>query len=337
MANISVSRVCNLHCPYCFAGGYLAAARPARERPFITPEAFAERLDFTVRSGMPEVRLIGGEPTLHPEFPALVRLARERGLRVVVFSHGLMPEAALTCLESLPPDQCSVLINMNAATGPSGPSEREAARRLATLARLGPRALPGLTIYQPGFELEPVLDAVERTGCQPRVRIGLAHPIDGAQNRFLHPKQYPFVGRRLALLAGQAAGRGARLEFDCGFVRCMFSPEDLERLNRAGTQPVFLCSPILDVDIAGSVVHCFPLAATLAASLGPADTAQGLRDGLARRAAPFRAAGVYRECSSCGYKEQDICRGGCLAAALRRFHQGPFRIAMPARAAAGGD
>ncbi len=102
MANLAIAGVCNLRCPYCFAGSYLATSRD-QGAAFVDAAAFEERLDFLERSGIPEARLIGGEPTLHPAFPDLVVAARSRGLRIPVFSHGLMPRRAWTAWPSCRP------------------------------------------------------------------------------------------------------------------------------------------------------------------------------------------------------------------------------------------
>ncbi len=51
-------------------------------------------------------------------------------------------------------------------------------------------------------------------------------------NAYLHPKQYPAAGARIAAFARDAAAAGVALQFDCGFVRCMFADEDLEMLLR---------------------------------------------------------------------------------------------------------
>ncbi len=308
----------------------------AQRAPFISMDAFCRHLDFVQRSGMDEARLIGGEPTLHPHFAELIRLARLRTMRIVVFSNGLMPEPALACLENLPPEQCSVLVNMNASRAADGPTHRERARRQAALKRLGSRALPGFTIFRTDFRLEPVVAAIEEADCQRAIRIGLAHAGESAANRYLHPKQYPVVGHRLALAARQAAQHGVRLEFDCGFVRCMFSPEDLETLQRAGAEVVFRCSPILDVDITGSVMHCFPLTSVAMPAVGPDDTAQALRDRLSAQTQPYRLAGIYRECSTCPFKQQGVCTGGCLAATLRRFRYQPFAVQVSGTLDPGG-
>jgi molybdenum cofactor biosynthesis enzyme MoaA len=112
MANLSVTRGCNRNCSYCFARD--AFASPGQSAAFISRRDFLRALDFLERSGIDQARLLGGEPTLHPEFPYLVDRVLERGRRLLVFSNGLMPEAALRRLEHTPVDRVAVLINVNA-------------------------------------------------------------------------------------------------------------------------------------------------------------------------------------------------------------------------------
>ena len=83
-----------MKCSYCFARDELQAQGKDHASRFISLDDFVERLDFLDRSDIREARLIGGEPTLHPLFPELIRLARERGKRIVVFSHGLISTSA---------------------------------------------------------------------------------------------------------------------------------------------------------------------------------------------------------------------------------------------------
>lgn len=317
MANLAISGVCNLRCPYCFAGSYLARSRDG-SGAFVDLPTFEGWLDFLERSGIPEARLIGGEPTLHPAFPELVARARRRGLRVQVFSHGLMPRHALDCLAELPPEDCAVLVNMNAARS-EGPDPAAERRRRETLRRLGPRATPGFTIHRSDFELAELLPIIPATGCRPAIRLGLAQPMLAGGNAYLHPKQYPAAGARIAEFAAVAAAAGVVLRFDCGFVRCMFSAEQLEILNRAGSDFAPRCNPILDVDQGGMAAHCFPLTGIVQAAIGDKMSAGALREALAARTAPYRLAGIYPHCSSCGEKASGACTGGCLAATMRRF------------------
>ena len=234
-------------------------------------KAFEQRLDFLARSGIPEARLIGGEPTLHPAFPDLVAAARPRPAHLRLLARpdapprpGLPGSAAGTA--------CAILVNMNAGRA-AGASPAELNQRRATLKRLGPRATPGFTIYRPDFELADLLSIVHDTGCRPAIRLGLAQPMLAGGNTYLHPKQYPAAGARTAAFSRDAAAVGVVLQFDCGFVRCMFSDGDIERFGRAGSDFDCRCSPILDIDLAGMASHCFPLTGIVQVPVGEGDTA----------------------------------------------------------------
>ena len=326
MANLAISAVCNQNCPYCFTIDH--RGRPRSGRDFLALEDLAERLDFLKRSGIGEARLMGGEPTLHPQFVELVERARAAGFKVVVFSNGLMPERALDCLASLPVAGCTVLVNVN---DPVLAGEKAHARRRAAIERLGERALLGFNIYRPDFRLDFLLPLIAETGCRPAVRLGLAQPCLSGDNQYVHPRQYVAIGARIASFARLAAGDGVTLEFDCGFVRCMFAERDLEALKASGADVGWRCNPILDVDIEGQVIHCYPLFGLGSRPLTPESDATALRSAFVSLTRPYRQAGVFQECSTCPFKASGECPGGCLAVTLRRFRRTPFRMAIPSR------
>jgi MoaA/NifB/PqqE/SkfB family radical SAM enzyme len=315
VANLAVSAICNMRCSFCFAQDQmLGAARGSS--PFVSLAAFDEQLEFLERSDIQQVRLIGGEPTLHPRFAELIR--RARGHHVVVFSSGLMPERALTCLASLPESECTVIVNTNATRSPDGPTPAEVRRRAAVVERLGRRALLGLTIFRTDFDIEAILALISNTGAAPAIRLGLAQPIVGGHNQWLHPRDYSAVGACIVDAAARAARDGVRLEFDCGFVRCMFSDEGLASLERAATDIGWRCNPVLDLAPDGTVSHCFPLAGVADARLTPDVDAGQLRRSLEARMRPYRREGIYRRCARCSLKLRGECTGGCLAVTMRR-------------------
>lgn len=318
MANLSVTSLCNRDCSYCFAR---AALEPAGH---MTIEQFEGALDFLERSGVDQARLLGGEPTLHPDFPGLADRVLERGLRLLVFSNGLMPEAALRRLEETPTDRTGVLINIDAA---------QIGAVAGTLRRLGVRATLGLNISQPGFEPGFLLDLIREFGLSRCIRFGLAHPCVAAANRFLHPRYYRAVGQRLVDFARQAEAAGVELDFDCGFVPCMFPPGGLEALGKAGADVGMRCYPIPDVLPDGSVVSCYPLAALDREPLPREHDAAWLRGRFAARLASSRTLGIFPECADCKLRESSQCAGGCLAAALRRRRQAQFTVSLPEPAA----
>lgn len=330
MANLVVSTVCNMKCAFCFARDQLENSGTDSRSRFISTDVFEERLDFVERSGINEIRLIGGEPTLHPHFSKLITAARKRDLHIVVFTHGLLSESALACLETLPVEQCTVLINVNASRSPgSDHPSREQDERLSRLRRLGSRALLGFNIFQTNFQLDFTLPLILKAGCRKTIRLGLAHPVLLGQNVYLHPKQYPIVGHKIAQFARVAAEVGVRLEFDCGFVRCMFSDQDLEALHRANAGIGWRCNPILDVGLSEQVFHCFPLAGKVQARFSQDAVADELRTQLLERTHPYRMAGIYKECSTCPFKQRGECTGGCLANTMKRFRRTALHLKVP--------
>lgn len=328
MANVGVSNVCNLACSSCFARSSMSRARA--DTPFIALEDFDRRLDLLERWRIDEARLIGGEPTLHPAFPTLIARALDRLPRVVVFTNGCMPERALRALETLAPERCTVLVNMTSDPRDGlPPSVQE--RRRTTLRRLGPVALAGATIVEPSVDLGWLPPLIREAGCRPAMRIGLAHPDLGGRNDWLHPKRYLQAGAAVVCLAARAARQGVHLELDCGFVRCMFSDEDLALLVELDADVGWRCSPVGDIAVDGEIVHCFPLASRTGVRADPTEDAPTMRSRLADQVAGYRVAGVFRECSGCAFRASGECSGGCLAATIRRFHHEGFHATVPAR------
>jgi hypothetical protein len=323
VANLAISTVCNQNCPYCFTVDYLNKAGGHRE--FLDIDGFEKSLSFLERSGIEEIRLLGGEPTLHPQFIELIKRARKTGKRMVIFSNGLIPEAALSCLESLPVTECTVLVNVNA---PDIAGESIHARRYAAIRRLGERALLGFNIYQTNFQPDFLLPMIAEAGCKPAIRLGIAHPCLSADNQYIHPNQYVTIGKKIVHFARVAAKAGVTLEFDCGFVRCMFSDADLEILKAVGANVGWRCNPILDVSVEGQVIHCYPLFTLGSLPLALETDALVLRKDFESRTWAYRQAGVFRECSTCLFKVSGECPGGCLAVTVRRFRHTYQELAL---------
>jgi molybdenum cofactor biosynthesis enzyme MoaA len=110
MANLIITNVCNQKCCYCFADSYLQN----NERPSanLSLSTFNKYLDYLDRSKIDQVRLLGGEPTLHPDFALFVKKSIQRRKNILIFSNGLMPESALQTLLEIPKDNVRVLVNV---------------------------------------------------------------------------------------------------------------------------------------------------------------------------------------------------------------------------------
>ena len=272
------------------------------------------------------MRLLGGEPTLHPEVDAFVDLALERAFHVSIFTNGLIPENTLRHLEEIPGDRLALVVNVN---GPDDQTPAEAARQATVLSRLGRKARLGFNIYRPAPQLAFLLVLIDRHDLCRVLRLGLAHPCLDRSNAFLRPPEYPKVGRAVADFARVAWASGVELDFDCGFVPCMFPKDFLEELGDQADLLGSCCGPVPDFLPDGAAVHCYPLGARDRIDVSDASRIEKLRSRLSRRFAPYRALGIYRECLRCPHRDSGRCNGGCLAAALQRVRPSVIEALPP--------
>ncbi len=313
MANLSLTLRCNRSCEYCFASGVRTDSPSIPE--FMSEEVFAQALAFLRRSSIDQVRLLGGEPTLHPQLPAFARTAIEQGFSVMVFSNGLVNNAVRKGLAGFPSDRFSVLIN---AIPPDEPASDAVEQQRQTLAQLGSRAMVGINIDRPNPELGFLLSLVAEYHLKPTMRVGLAHPATEGGNRWLHPKHYRLVGEILAEFREKCALRGISLEYDCGFVPCMF-PDFQNGGSRMPLNVGTRCNPILDLLPDGSLISCYPLAGTGRIAIETVENADQARNLFSQRLAPFKTIGIYPECGNCPAFREKSCLGGCRAAAMTRL------------------
>ena len=324
MANISLTATCNRSCSFCFASDTMDAQD--RSGSYMPIDRVDAAFDFLVRSGISEARLLGGEPTLHPSFGAIVEHALARGLRLLVFSGGLIPSTALRALAAVPDSMLSVLLNV---IPPALGRSSEVARQEAVFRALGRRVVLGITIESPGTDLWFLLDLIHAFDLGRTVRLGLAHPtLDGA-NAFLHPRHYPEVGRRVTEFGIRAQAEGVRLSFDCGWVPCMFPEGAMSALGLTAEDVGLRCSPILDLLPDGHFISCYPLAAHAREPLRTDTDASRLRARFSQAQAADRTVMLYRECQTCHWRERGECTGGCLSASLRRMRHRDFSVAVP--------
>ncbi|MFJ2093099.1 radical SAM protein [Streptomyces sp. NPDC087901] len=79
---LEVTDRCQLACTHCYA-----ESGPTRDHGSMSVEDWTRIITEAAAGGARTVQLIGGEPTLHPEFAALLGHALEVGLRVQVYSN----------------------------------------------------------------------------------------------------------------------------------------------------------------------------------------------------------------------------------------------------------
>lgn len=310
MANVILTNVCNAHCPFCFA-------QEQTKTPvhFLSLEEVKGRISFIRDSGQSQVRLMGGEPTLHPKFEEIVDLVISNGMTAILFSNGYISETPLRYLENLPAEKIALLVNLNAHS----PAPNSETQRLEIFSALNKKITLGFTILDPIFNLAQNFEWIKTYQLQPKLRLGLAQPILFGCNQYLAPKLYKRAAQSVLINAYHAHLMNIQLEFDCGFVQCMFTEEQWHKLDTFGVVSECHCAPNLDIDFDGRIFHCFSLS-HISTLLNQHQTINDAYKLIEDQRTIFRESGIYPECSICQERINGHCSGGCLSITMRRFH-----------------
>lgn len=306
--NILLTLDCSLDCAYCFA-------RACRTEAALQemPVSELEQITSTLDPCNDPVRLMGGEPTLHSQYPEIMKaLKKAQGFSVTVFTNGLQSILRQT-LPALPD---SILLNLNDW---QTYSEIQKVTIQENAAALGDRISLAYTITAPDFDLSAHRRLILDHGLRPVIRLGLAQPVVGGDNGYLPDGDLPAAHQAVVAWADLLARDGIRICLDCGFMRCHFNDTEMETLIRAGAVLNFQCRPTLDIGPGLRVWRCF------AFSSGPGVDWRDYQDGgLLRDLFQARDQECRLGRGSCEYASGGWCQGGCLARSMT--HQGKASV-----------
>lgn len=329
MANILLTNKCIRDCPYCFAGKEMSQSL---ENDCISWENVIYLADFLLASGERRVSLLGGEPTLHPQFVDILLYFMERGFNVTAFTSGIMSKAKLddltTHLNGVPAGRINFVCNVNNPEQTATP-KAETEKLHAFLAALGPWTMPGFNIYRTDFELDFLFGLVARYGMKKHVRLGITHPIPGVPNAAIRVEDIGAITARL--YSYKDAFETSRIipSLDCGFPQCRVSDEQLGWLARLSGKVNFKCTPAIDITPELDVYCCFPLSSMNRRSIFEFDSFRQVVDFYKSLQARVRAEtpGIYDECDGCVHLSEGTCAGGGACQLVNRLaHGAPAKL-----------
>jgi hypothetical protein len=320
MANVLLTQRCVRACPYCFAKEHMDQS-PSED--ILKWEDLIYLGDLLEISGEHSVSLLGGEPTLHPEFVNFVLYLLERKISTTVFTSGITSEKTLRemslAFKRFPKERLHFVCNLNEPDlSPQG--EFEQIRPF--LEEFGTRTISSFNIYHSGFNLNFLLQYINEFGLDRIIRFGLAHPISGAGNKFVAIQEIQGILERLVSYAPIFRRMRVTAGLDCGFPLCAFSDEQLGMFYRiTGENLRFGCNPAVDIGPDMTVWCCFPLSAYHKKSVFEFNLIGDISNFYQERLNNIRieAGGIYDACDTCIYREEGKCAGGCVAHLLSAF------------------
>ena len=319
MANISLTRQCTRGCDYCFAMHERHRSAPLH----MSHDVYERALRFLERSKIADARLLGGEPTEHPEFSEYVSLAIDRGFKVTIFTGGIVGESALRCMRDIPVG--SIIVVLNAAV-PDSDTEDLVTAQQGLCRTLGEKVEIGITLDSRGRQPDFVLDWIQRYGLRRRARLGLAHPILGASNRSLRLQSLPILRGVLEGFVRHAETLGIEIGLDCGFTPCMFSTEFMQERPAFSKSIGPRCNSIIDILPEGDVIACYALSRLRRIALTDECTRSQLLSAFDRDIEPLIPDGMGRDCITCDYRTSGRCTGGCRARRALRLRPDALQI-----------
>jgi MoaA/NifB/PqqE/SkfB family radical SAM enzyme len=313
MPNILLTTRCNLACSYCFAQEKLSSTR------MNMPMASVQKvIEFLQRSDFPIFRVMGGEPTLHPQFDQIITTAIQAGLRVDVLSNATWKESTAALFERIPTQYLMFLLNID---HPDNYSEHQWGVIQRNLSALKGRG--GITLSFNIFEKQPRSDYVIELARQydfKYIRLSLSLPVLGAGNTYLPIEELQQVAPFVMRFAAKAEAKGISVQFDNAVPMCIFDEAQLGHLLLHGVYDLnrnTRCDPIIDIGPDLTIWSCFCLSPLKNRKLDEFTT-------LAEAQEYYRSVWrVYQDavypleaCYSCYYRKKWGCQGGCLTYAI---------------------
>jgi hypothetical protein len=322
--NVLLTNRCNRRCSYCFAQervAFSAKEDATRRAPtFIAEADFQVVVDFAARSRLGVLGVLGGEPSLHPQFLALLERAWGRGMATKVFSNGLWSEETLDDVarrvDALR-EPLHVVLNMN---GPTRSPKDEQAAQERLLSRIGPLCSLSFNISRVDFDPSFLVDVVTAYETRPSLRLGIAQPLAQIDNEHVPVERYRELVPTLLRLAELCDAHDIRMGFDCGFTMCMFEPAELGELYVRGARFRASCGPAVDVGTDLSTWSCFPLSTFCSGQrLTDFEDLEALVRHFRSEFSTLFEAGALAECVGCRHRRRQLCSGGCGAHVYRNL------------------
>jgi MoaA/NifB/PqqE/SkfB family radical SAM enzyme len=301
MPNLVLTNECNSDCQYCFV-------QRQEEANYFTLDKTKQILPFLRSFQRESLNIVGGEPTLNPDFIPILNLLLTAGFKINIFTNGRLPQHLIAEIHNIAEGEFSFCVNR---TNPELSPEMVEFYRM-----LGYRIQLGITIFEPKQELDHLLNEIEQFNLERHYRIGIALPIwPGKQNSYLDRQNYQVTSDFIFLFIQKGFTLGIKPEFDCGIPYCFFSPAQKSWFVDHEINFISHCGLIPDICPDFSVIPCFPLA-TFCEPISMQASWTDLKPKLEAQLNKLMKKPIFPACATCLDLENGKCPGGCLALRL---------------------
>lgn len=300
MPNIMINSYCNLKCPYCFADNEITDCSTKN----MSVEDFEKIIEWHKNNDIRVIRIIGGEPTLHPNFiDFLYRILGDSFFEGIhIFTNMTFNEEVKTALIDFSTEKrLSFLPNFNEECV-IGQKYNLVKKNIKIFSDLGCIDTIGINIYKHDYNFEIPLNMALELNI-PRIRWALVTPNFKIDESFNVKKYFNGYFDTLVRFFKMCNERKLENHQDCNSIpMCSFTDKQLRQIlsvNPKLFSKELACDVVLDINPQMEAFRCFGLSEDYKMKLNSKIKMESYIDILREETKEIESKLLFDECSSC--------------------------------------
>ena len=317
MANIVLLYKCNLHCSYCFANEFVN-----KKTDMISFENFLKAYHFIQQTPKERMGLIGGEPTLHPDFARMIEFLNSENKKekfkipIQIFTNGIELDKYMDLFRK---GNYAFLINCNSPENIGETNYKRLRENIRLLEKYySKKFIIGINLYSNQMNYDYIFDILKDVK-KKVLRLSLTVPNDASkktpslENAFGVNKEFLFG------LIKKCKENNVTPFYDCNtFVTCLVDKEDIKLIKSFPTRFNMLCysacCPIIDILPDLKAIRCFGLSEYLKVPISDFKDVPELREFFETEIDYYaKSLPTFEQCKGCKSLKSQHCYGGCLS------------------------
>lgn len=216
-----ITNFCNRECDYCFQNGAF------NSKDCISKKDFYIFYQFCQKNNIKQVRIIGGEPTLHEYFDIIIKLLLRLGISVTFITNLICSPDKLKKLDD---SGISALVNCNPPNTYTSDSLQIFNQNLKSLANMSTKVALSFTLSDVNQNLDYIFNCLKISGAQ-RLRFDLARPCITNNNKHVSSGNLKEYKQKIIEFLNTCKKEKIVLDFDCPFPEGFFSMNEIKELS----------------------------------------------------------------------------------------------------------
>jgi organic radical activating enzyme len=313
MIRILFNYTCNLYCSYCFE------KQLWNNKEKLTPEDLIKILDFAGPNEL--VTIVGGEPTLHPQFSELLSVLRKYPNPKHLLTNGIFHSKFR---DEISDTFQQVMFNLNEPPNYSDEYWQMAQDNIQAMATEdNPCKIQlGVNVFKPDQRFEYLIPFFKYFPIIKELRVSLAKPNNFANNNFVNLKQMKDLSTTFVNLVVLAVSYGFTAGLDCPLIPCIFDVEQIQFLSKYISDMRFSsCAGGYTFYPGLKIGHCFASFQDLY-NLDQFKNLKEIEAAILQKEEPIAYdIASFDECEKCLFRLNHSCHGACLGFKMPKILQ----------------